>query len=1704
MKRFTKWLSGMMAVIMLLGLLPTAAFAVESGDNPSSGAKTAITVTTQDAQQASHKIGGCSIKLERVTAGRYESFGIKQTQNDGTVTWGGLEPGWYRITQVSVAEGYKTNSAPITRWFGSDENMHEVTIENYAQRNLTIKRMANAVKPVEGAKFEVRDTNGGLVATLTTDSTGTAYLSHIAPGDYTVTEVFTPTGIDPVSVGRNPQALHVQQADNGDYALMFDSSEMPALLIHYLERESHKGVAGAVFSLYKEPDELIASDIRTDDSGTAVVGNLTAGRYTLRQTFMPEGYVNKLQSAEFVINVNKDGNIIKTFYADIPATVTIMVADSQTGLPLAGASVKLYSQGNKLVAGPKLTDSDGMVTFAGLADGNYTAVVDGAPRGYVMDTTTIPITVTANNDIQEVFTATIAASLCIYLKDEDGNPLVGDFTVRHQNGTKVGTYKTGVNGEVIIPDLEDGYYVVEQNTAPAGYVMTNATQTVRVVAGRMAELTFINRDKPFIVVNGYISKSTIGVPDATYELRDTNNNFIMSMTADSHGQVIFEDLKPGTYVIKCVNVPDGYTLVTNAQTVVVTKQRAGQATFFFDKHSSIIINALDSVTGDPLVGAMFQVRSENGTIIELITTSIDGVAVSKNLTPGKYIVQEYYAPEGYVADTNFQTTMVENNKTSIVTFTQSKKPVIVIYACDKDYMPLVGVQYTVLDGVTGKQVANLVTDTAGLATTSALEPGTYIVKQMNDPDGYTLTTSYQMPVVLTGDAATYVTFPHYTQDTVSIATVDITTRLAVGGAQYEVMNLNTNWKGTFTAGADGTVQVGHLEPGNYIVKQTVAPEGYRICTESQTIEVISGRSLNLTFANQKLSGIAIEAVVQGTHEKLANVTFEIYNETNKQVFHGTTDASGYLVTGTLPAGKYTIKQLATPDGYTAVETTKVVTVTHDELTTVVFENKVHTSLVIELVDAESKAPLAGSRFKIESIDGEYTTTVVTDEGGTATIAGLAAGKYMVTQVEAPDGYILEGSYQWAEMKVGVNVTHVKFTNNRISGLTIRALDRNTNKPLAGVVFEIYQENGKLVQTVTTDVTGIMTVTNLTAGTYLVKEIKGPEGYQIDTATQKVTITKNSNDTLTFYHVQQAEATLKAVVATSGQVVSGVTFNVTKVNGDFVGQFTTGANGLVQLGTLEPGQYVVNIMSVPDGYLLDTTPRTITIKTNVTVLETFELNVVTGLTVTVNESQTGAAVKDVELKITTLTGTLVGNYTTNSIGVVNVSLEPGEYIVYQTRVPDGYVMDPKPHNIVVKANVQATLELEVTKESHVRIKVVNAATQVGVYNVQIEILDVNNNYIGRYTTDNEGYVHLDTVLAAGRYKLNMLSVPEGFIRDTVIKTVEVELKSTTDIVWPITGKQGQLTITTLSATDNVLMGIFKNSRLSNAVYNITDMTGNVVATIYGDSYGEAHSGALAIGTYYVQQVQAPAGYMLNDQRITVNVTNTNDNIKITVYNKSGNFATSVEAHGPTRVGVNANAKFFYTNVCNKSTVAVSNFFLHIKVPTDGARAGTFYTGTWTGTPTTYYIEYKTNQNDYRILANGLNSKSQYSYDLSSLAMGLGASEYVTDIRMVFPVAAAGMKESMAPVLYVRTLPIVVNGFQLINRAEAGCQGQVSNSVSTSVSGNPTSGASASGTASGTASGSISNGWVSSTSQSTTVVTNYTYQYPLPNTLPKTGY
>lgn len=84
----------------------------------------------------------------------------------------------------------------------------------------------------------MRDTDGGLVYSGTTNESGAILFGAIAPGDYTVTNTYTPEGYDPVATGMNPQSIHVSQGQQSDISLLFESSVQPQLIIHYMETES--------------------------------------------------------------------------------------------------------------------------------------------------------------------------------------------------------------------------------------------------------------------------------------------------------------------------------------------------------------------------------------------------------------------------------------------------------------------------------------------------------------------------------------------------------------------------------------------------------------------------------------------------------------------------------------------------------------------------------------------------------------------------------------------------------------------------------------------------------------------------------------------------------------------------------------------------------------------------------------------------------------------------------------------------------------------------------------------------------------------------------------------------------------------------------------------------------------------------------------------------------------------------------------------------------------------------------------------------------------------------------------------------------------------------------------------------------------------------------------------------------------------------
>lgn len=1655
MQHMKRMIASLLAAILCLGMIPALAAPEVQGT---------ITVTTVDAVTG-QPIQDATYKLERLTAGIYQDAGEAYTDGAGKAVFTTTVAGWYRITQTSVASTHNLNSTPAVCYLDAATTAQSVTMRNIAKNALYIYRIdpvSNA--PLAGARYEVKDNNDHVVASGVTQDDGFLIISPLDPGEYSVTETTAPAHYTDYMKTQN---IRLTAADTNPYVLVFAGYAKNSITVLNLDGATGEPIENAQFDI-TPAGSTVAQTVVTNAAGLAVLSDLNPNTYIIKEKVVGAGYVSDLKSAS--VTVNEGSNVVVVIKNLKPATIRIHAVDSDSSAPLSGMKFTLYDQNNKIVGSAIYSDGEGLAEFSELADGNYTVTAE-APSGYVMNTHYEMVSITAGKHVELVFSATQKGNLQLVSRDEEnGKGLAGAvFRVSRMDGTVVGEFTTGSDGTIMVPELEDGYYIVEQIYAPDGYVWVEASQTIRVVRGKTTPVQFNQSAKPFILVEVMVEGTRTPVANCFFEVRNESGVRVASGTSGEDGTVTFKDLMPGVYTVNFNNAPSGYTIETASVTVIVTETKAGLARFTVSKHSAILVTKRDAATAELLPEAIFQIRSEMGVAMGTYTTGPEGTFITDTLAPGKYYVQELYAPEGYVPSTTSRLVTVSNNKTTLETFTNAKKSAVVIYAEDKSGNPLANVPFHMFNAVDGSEVGQTTTNSAGVATFEGVAPGQYVVEETAIPTSFVLVTPTQSRVLVRAGIASAVRFTHTPKSVILIQTADVDGGAPLAGATYLITTSTGEFVGNYESDSNGEALTQVLKPGTYYVKQITAPSGYLLDTTTHTLTVTSDSTCHAKFFNKRMTGIVIEAVSQHDHQPLAGCVFEIYNEAGIQVFHGTTDSSGLLSTGTLTPGKYTIKQLAQPGNYTAVQPLRTVTVTMLEPMVVVFENVVMKSLYIELIDASSREHLEGGSFHIELIGGDYASDVVTNAAGIALVEDLPVGKYMVHETAAPAGYLLQRNYQWAEVKADRDAK-LTFTNERISGLVLQALTLSSHQPLAGAVFEVYTLNNKLVGTYTTDTTGVVQVPGLESGRYLVKEVKAPDSYSVQTATQEVTVTSNEYNTLNFYHTSHSALTINKKDAL-GKPIEGAVFRVTKANGDYVGDFTTNASGQAIVSDLAPGEYLVYETSVPGGYVIDSSPRRVTIKDDQPAVLDFVNDKVFGLTILNTAKSNGSPLQGNRFKITTLSGALVGNYTTDRNGRVTVELAPGSYVVYQTYVTGGVVRNTETFNVTVLANQQTYLEVENEVVSGIRVRFVEAKSRTGIYGVRMEILDSRNNRIGEYKSDNQGYVELSEVLESGSYKLRILSVPSGYEKDTVVKTIRVNASETTEVIWELVGQVGQLRITTYAGTDSAAMNIRKNSRLSGAEYQILDTTGALVRTIVGDSTGLAYSGSLSVGTYYIQQTKAPAGFLLNTTRVTVNVTAQNKDVKIDIYNTAGSYDLGISVGGAATGFAASTIKFFFSNIHASSTSAMKDFYLHFKVPTDALRMGTLYTGTW-NFAVAYSIQYKTNLRDYTTLVSGLNSKSQYSYDLSATALGLSNGEYVTDVRFVFPAVPAGFRESMPPTIYCSVLATVPTGYQYTLRAEIG--------------------------------GSISGMYYTGAGQCAGLVVNNLLFYPLPSQLPKTGY
>ena len=1165
--------------------------------------------------------------------------------------------------------------------------------------------------------------------------------------------------------------------------------------------------------------------------------------------------------------------------------------------------------------------------------------------------------------------------------------------------------------------------------------------------------------------------TTTGLAGARFSIY-FNGQIVGSDVTDGNGEIHIENAATGLWSFVETAAPDGYCVDPTPKSVYVDVTEGDReytvAAINYEKPDMKIIKT-DAQTGAPIPGTVFSIKSVTGSYSTSVTTGTDGSATLSAIPAGVYVVREESVPEPYIVTNTEQTVALRPGKTSEVTFVDYEKPGLEIIKKNiANGEPIEGVTYRI-EQIDGSFSTSATTDNHGRIFLESIPVGSYKVTEINVPSHVILCPIPQEVALKPGKTST-VTFFNALKPSLEIRKVDSVTGDPIKGAKFQIWygsnHTDTgelNDLGTCFSDASGKIILPEVKDGWYKVTELEPASGYAI-KEPATQEcfISGGESKVLTFENTPLSAIIIRKVDSESGQPLEGAWFRIRYLGGTSGTGGTvigeyrTSSNGTIVVTSLKAGTYVCEEISAPDGYVITDAAETVYLSgkDQDVITVTFGNDKMGSLLIVKKDAVTGAPISDVEFLVTDSDGSVIGNAngkyVTDSAGTIHIDGLTPGMTVIArEVRAKDGYILDDTPQSIKIKRNAVMT-LEFRNQPKGGVLVKKVDSVTNAPISDVEFLVTDSDGNLIGNANgkfvTDSAGTFTITDVAPGTTLViKETRAKAGYILDDTPQTVKVKSNEVTTLEFRNQPKGNLIIVKLDSVTKEPLEGVEFKIVYADGSYVdaeggtlsstGLYWTDKEGKITISGISGTVVVTEIETIP-GYTIDENTRTQTVVVNPNDTQTlyFYNTPVGGLQIIKSDKDSGKRIAGVKFEIRKMNGEIIGTYTTDSDGVIYLpEAESGWYTVTELETASGYLLDTTPHRIEVKDGQTATLEIANRKACSILIHKVDANTGDGIYGVTFVIYDSGRNPIMEVTTDQDGYAYIDKELAAGKYYIRELEAADGYILDKQYKTVYVEAGKTSTIEWENTAVTGQIQITKYAAESNAITGQAGGVTLKGATFEIVrERSGKVVDYITTDARGVAASKPLPLGRYLIREVSAPAYYQVSAETFDVTLEYAGQIIKLAAYNKPAELGVTLTKTGIKEVLAGSKMSYRFT-IANTSNVDLQNFYFHDKIPYDVTTVSALTTGTYNAR-LTYRILYKTNYNDYRVLASNLLSTNNYSFGLSGLQ--LMAGEVVTDIYFDFGTVPSGFQSVTKPTLMVSVNPRTANKYYVTNRADAG--------------------------------------------------------------------
>ena len=821
-----------------------------------------------------------------------------------------------------------------------------------------------------GIYSDVACTDANLISSRKTDEYGFIEMTSLADGTYYIKEI---SSIPGYKLGTKLYRANVVGAtttydvssDNGGSwsaatldgtAVKISNDAIKATL--RVKKTDSKDVAitgagkQATFGLYSDShcEDLISSQLTSVTTGIAEFTNLTPGvTYYYREDAAPTGYVldSTIHSITIgtgleTVDVSEDvevsddeaiGDIVITKIGD-DAAATVL-SGVEFGLYTDSACTVAYQVGLPLTNLTATTNAYGKAYFRNIPFGTYWVKELTGATGYDISSPVTEIVVNkTGNTNQTIVNKRIKADVKVTKEDaaDATKKLSGAvFGLFRNSGLRVATGTTDASGEVTFEDVvydTDGYYI-QEITPPTGYLLNTTKYPVSAADINTAYSTHVTIDKTVTDTrqNGKIlafkydaASLTTGLSGAVFTLYDEHNIALKTATSMTAlqaaasgvpgavlGSVYFDELPYGTYYLKETTAPEDYIrsatvykIVVNSETIVTTgyaddSASAGALNVANEKVINPIISfkfaKKDSDTDSALAGATFTLYKKASTDAGFVATTVTAVSDSYGMVYFKRIDLDEYT----------DTTQFAIKETQIPTG----------YSVDDEYS---------YNGV-------LSDDYIVIGTKQTLKSDPGFVDNLSTPKLDADIQAIDFTIVKDGANTTGSDVKNAPlKGTIEVTKERFASTAKVSGAEFTLYESDgvtpvvlAGLTNPATTGTNGKVTFANLPVGNYVVKETGAPNGYALNAMPQNATILDNTTIPLKFVDQPLT-LSVNKYIANTSTFLAGATLQIKEGSTVRAEWTTTNKSQEIDCSNLKINTtYTLEETVVPRGYIAID-----------------------------------------------------------------------------------------------------------------------------------------------------------------------------------------------------------------------------------------------------------------------------------------------------------------------------------------------------------------------------------------------------------------------------------------------------------------------------------------------------------------------------------------------------------------------------------------------------------------------------------------------------------------------------------------------------------------------------------------------------------------------------------------------------------------